>query len=255
VTYFFLNLHDAWQGGRSAASALFHVLLFLKSVVDAAPGWPDVECHATLLAVRIDNPAAESPAATPLVGRLFSPTRRLGQARAPAVLLLRGVPGVEDNADLAYALRDAGLHVLDMRHAAGWGAAAGVSVDAVRREAAAARRWLSARGDVEADRLIVIGHGLGGYLALRVALDDDAAGGGGAPGSAICGAAALSPLSPGSGAELPVGPEAREIAGGGVEWAGGARRRPSLCAADCDIFALACCPASDCVSHFSHLPC
>ncbi len=198
--------------------------LFFLSFVDAAPGWPDVECHATLLAVRIE-PTSESSAAPSLLCRLFSPTRRLGQGRAPAALLLRGVPGVEDNADLAYALRDAGLHCLELRN--GWASSApgveGVSVDAVRRDVAAARRWLSARGDVEADRLVVIGHGMGGYLALRTALEaGDAADGVGAQGSVICGAVALSPLAPRGGAELPVGPEAREIVGGVVEWAGGA---------------------------------
>lgn len=207
---------------------MFPFLLF--SAVGAAPGWPDVECHASLLAVRIQpgSSSPDAPAGPPLLGRLFSPTRRLGQARAPAALLLRGVPGVEDNADLAYALRDAGLHCLDLRH--GWDTAetgAGASVEAARREVAAARAWLAARGDVEADRLVVVGHGLGGYLALRAALEDGAGGDGGAPGSVICGAAALSPLAPGGGAELPVGPEAREIAGGLVEWAEGAPPSPA----------------------------
>ena len=90
--------------------------------------------------------------------------------------------------------------------------------------------WLAARGDVEADRLLVVGHGLGGYLALRMALEGADAGAGASAEAArpanasqfiICGAVALCPLAPGVGGDLPVGPEGREVAGGAVQWSGG----------------------------------
>lgn len=84
---------------------------------------------------------------------------------------------------------------------------------------------------MEPDRLVVIGHGLGGYLALRTALEGIDAGNPSeaaacAPAAAVCGAVALSPLSPGGCAGLPVGPEAREVEGWAVRWAGGALPGP-----------------------------
>jgi hypothetical protein len=105
----------------------------------AAPGWPDVQAHATIRAVRTNHPAGER-----LLGRLLSPTRRLGQAKAPAALLVRGVPGAEDCGDLAYALRDAGLHCFDLLHSGCFAPAsgeAGVSLDAIHKEVAAALRF------------------------------------------------------------------------------------------------------------------
>ena len=128
-------------------------LLLLVMPVHGVPGWPEVEAHATLLAVR-----AELPSGRRIIGRLFSPTLRLGQKRAPAVLLLRGVPGVEDCGDVAYALRDAGIHCLDLQHSGCWASAGiaptepegdkptGISLDSVRLDAAAALRCPPRRG-------------------------------------------------------------------------------------------------------------
>ena len=121
--------------------------LLIILAAQAAPGWPEVEVHATILAVRVEHPSGQR-----LTGRLLSPTRRLGQKKAPAALLLRGIPGVEDCGDLAYALRAAGLHCLDLKHSGCIdaesrvcgggedGAEEGVSLDSVRRDVAAALR-------------------------------------------------------------------------------------------------------------------
>ena len=43
-----------------------------------------------------------------LFGRLFSPALDSAASKAPSVLMLHGIPGTEQNFDVAYALRDVG---------------------------------------------------------------------------------------------------------------------------------------------------
>jgi len=93
------------------------------------------------------------------------------------VLLLHGLPGYENNADLAQAIRRAGWNVLIFHYRGTWGTAGSFSQLAAIEDTAEAARFLrdpanaaKYRGDPR--RLVVIGHSMGGFLAGYEACHD-----------------------------------------------------------------------------------
>jgi pimeloyl-ACP methyl ester carboxylesterase len=86
------------------------------------------------------------------------------------VLLLHGLPGYESNGDLAQSIRRAGWNVVLFHYRGTWGTAGIFSVSSAIEDTAAAVRFLrdpanaaKYRGDPQ--RLVVVGHSLGGFLA------------------------------------------------------------------------------------------
>jgi pimeloyl-ACP methyl ester carboxylesterase len=98
------------------------------------------------------------------------------------VLLLHGLPGYESNADLAQSIRRAGWNVLLFHYRGTWGTGGTFSVSSAIEDTASAVRFLrypvnTYRYRIDPQRLVVIGHSFGGFLAgYEASLDPDITG-------------------------------------------------------------------------------
>ena len=96
-----------------------------------------------------------------------------GPGPHPTVLLLHGLPGNEQNIDLAQTLRRAGWNVLAIHYRGSWGGSGTFSFDHCLEDAGAALDWIRDRaGDaalkLDARRTVVIGHSMGGFVAAHL---------------------------------------------------------------------------------------
>jgi pimeloyl-ACP methyl ester carboxylesterase/ribosomal protein S18 acetylase RimI-like enzyme len=88
-------------------------------------------------------------------------------------LLLHGIPGVEKNYDLAYALRGAGWNVLAFHYRGCWGSEGNYSLPGIVDDIAAALDYLSAHPAVDTRRLAGVGLSLGGWGVVMAAAYDE----------------------------------------------------------------------------------
>jgi pimeloyl-ACP methyl ester carboxylesterase len=97
----------------------------------------------------------------------------------PTLVLFHGLPGNEQNLDLAQAVRRAGWHVVTLHYRGSWGSPGhfrfaqtledGRAVLAHLRDSATMRTL-----GVDTARLVVAGHSMGGWVAAQVAAGDPA---------------------------------------------------------------------------------
>ena len=97
-----------------------------------------------------------------------------GPGRHPTVVLLHGFPGFEQNLDLAQAMRREGWNVLSLHYRGSWGVGGDFSLAHAIEDADAmvtfARSPESARKyHIDSDRIVVIGHSMGGFMAASAA--------------------------------------------------------------------------------------
>jgi len=102
-----------------------------------------------------------------------------GAALHPTVVLLHGFPGNERNLDIAQALRRAGYHAIYFNYRGSWGSGGSFSFGSAREDVLAVLSYLrtpaiAAKYDIDPQRISVLGHSMGGWLALT-GLADDAA--------------------------------------------------------------------------------
>jgi uncharacterized protein len=100
-----------------------------------------------------------------------------GAGPHPAVIVLHGYPGNERNLDLAHAIRRAGWNVLFFHYRGAWGSEGRFStahaIEDVHAAVAFMRSPDSSRNyRIDPDRLAVIGHSMGGYIAVEAAAAD-----------------------------------------------------------------------------------
>jgi pimeloyl-ACP methyl ester carboxylesterase len=100
-----------------------------------------------------------------------------GAGRHSTVLLLHGLPGFEGNLDLARALQRDGWNVLTFHYRGNWGSPGQYSFTHCIEDARAALAWLhtpegEAAAHVDPDRIVVIGHSLGGFAGAAAAAQD-----------------------------------------------------------------------------------
>lgn len=108
-----------------------------------------------------------------LLGVCLTPGGRRGE-RHPAVLLLHGFPGNEQNRDLAQDLRRAGMVTVFFHYRGNWGSGGEYALAHLPEDAAVVLDYLRAHADelgIDTDRLFLIGHSMGGFTTLNLLAD------------------------------------------------------------------------------------
>lgn len=97
-----------------------------------------------------------------------------GKGPHPTLIMLHGFPGYEQNLDLAHTLRRAGFNVLTFHYRGTWGSDGTFSLVNARQDVLTAVRFLRTRQDprIDAANIGLVGHSLGGFLALEAAAMD-----------------------------------------------------------------------------------
>ena len=98
-----------------------------------------------------------------LLGRMW-----LGKAEGPkpTVLLLHGLPGIDQNHDLAFALKNIGWNSLVFHYRGSWGSDGTYSLHNVLPDIDNALDFLKNHSEVDAENIVVCGHSLGGWAAV-----------------------------------------------------------------------------------------
>jgi uncharacterized protein len=118
-----------------------------------------------------------------------------GPGPHPTVILLHGWPGNEKNLDLAQSLRANGWNVLFFHYRGAWGSAGTYTFTHVYEDAAAAVDYVRTNAVTlrsNPERIVLVGHSMGGFAALMAAARDD---------RIVC-AAALTPADLGAMADV-----------------------------------------------------
>ncbi len=98
-----------------------------------------------------------------------------GPGPHPTVILLHGYPGNEKNLDLAQAMRRDGFNVMFFHYRGAWGSEGNFSFSNVVEDVGAAADFLRANAGTyrtDPDKLILIGHSMGGFAAFSAAAND-----------------------------------------------------------------------------------
>jgi uncharacterized protein len=103
--------------------------------------------------------------------------RAQGKQLHPLVVLLHGFPGNERNLDLAQALRRDGYDVLYFNYRGSWGSGGNFSFESARQDVANVLKFVrnestADKYGIDAQRIVLIGHSMGGWLALAGTADD-----------------------------------------------------------------------------------
>ncbi len=101
-----------------------------------------------------------------------------GAGPHPAVILLHGFPGNEKNLDLAQAMRRAGWNVLYFNYRGSWGTPGDFSFTHCMEDVASAIAYLrdpanATKLRVDAKRIVLIGHSMGGFMTAYGGAHDD----------------------------------------------------------------------------------
>ena len=105
-----------------------------------------------------------------------------GAGPKPTMVLLHGLPGNEQNLDLAQAVRRAGWNVLTLHYRGSWGSPGRFTLAGAGEDVDAAMAFLRqpdtvAQYGIDPRRIVIAGHSMGGFFAARhAAAHDDVAG-------------------------------------------------------------------------------
>lgn len=116
---------------------------------------------ASTLTVEIPSHAAV------MNGMVYRPS---GPGPFPLVILMHGLPGNEQNMDLAQALRRAGWAVLTFHYRGSWGSDGDFSIDHVLEDADAAATFARNAGkawNIDPTRIVLMGHSMGGLATAH----------------------------------------------------------------------------------------
>lgn len=102
-----------------------------------------------------------------------------GAGPHPVVILLHGFPGNERNLDLAQDIRRAGWDVLYFNYRGSWGTPGDFSFSHGIEDVAAAITYLrqpenARRLRLDSSRIVLVGHSMGGFMAVQAASADPA---------------------------------------------------------------------------------
>ena len=148
----------------------------------------------------VAHPAAMESFQLPSHGALLNALMYEAAGAGPhgTVMLLHGFPGNEKNLDLAQAMRRDGWNVLYFDYRGSWGSPGAFSFQHSIEDAQSALGYLrdpanAAKLRVDLARIVVVGHSMGGMIALYTAAHDDKVLAVGAISAADMGGAALLP--------------------------------------------------------------
>jgi pimeloyl-ACP methyl ester carboxylesterase len=126
-----------------------------------------------------DRPAAMVAFALPTHGVAINAVlyTAAGAGPHPTVLFLHGLPGNEQNLDLAQAMRREGWNVLTMHYRGAWGSPGSFTFAHCLEDAAAALAWLrtpehDAKYAIDPKKIVVMGHSMGGWITAYTAAHD-----------------------------------------------------------------------------------
>jgi uncharacterized protein len=102
-----------------------------------------------------------------------------GAGQHPTMVLLHGLPGNEQNLDLAQAIRRAGWNVLTLHYRGSWGSPGVFSIAHVLEDADAAvdfvrRTEIAEKFGIDTRRIVLGGHSMGGFASAAHARHDRA---------------------------------------------------------------------------------
>jgi uncharacterized protein len=127
------------------------------------------------------NPAAMQSFQTPSHGALLNAFVYVaaGAEMHPTVILLHGFPGNERNLDLAQSIRRAGWNVLYFDYRGSWGSPGNFSFSHCIEDTQAAIAYLrdpanAAKLHSDPNTIVLIGHSMGGFMALQAGALDPA---------------------------------------------------------------------------------
>jgi dienelactone hydrolase len=159
-----------------------HNIALLAAITLADPAMAQAPAALPPPAIYVDPPTdAAHPASTSAVeipshgsvmnGMIYRPA---GAGPFPLVILMHGLPGNEQNMDLAQALRRAGWAVLTFHYRGSWGSEGQFSIDHVIEDARVAASYsaepaIAKSWHIDPTRIVVIGHSMGGLAAARSA--------------------------------------------------------------------------------------
>jgi uncharacterized protein len=104
-----------------------------------------------------------------LLGGLY---RGAGLGSRPTAILLHGLPGTEQNLDIAYRLREVGWNCLYFHYRGSWGSDGAFSLANMADDVQAAIGWVSSQPCVDSDRLAIVSFSIAVLpAALRGAFD------------------------------------------------------------------------------------
>src|ERR1700733_12959234 len=100
-----------------------------------------------------------------------------GNGQHPTVAFFHGLPGNEQNLDLAQAVRRAGWNVLTLHYRGSWGSPGVFSIEHVLEDAAAAvifvrRPDIAEKFGIDTHRIVLGGHSMGGFASAAHARAD-----------------------------------------------------------------------------------
>lgn len=126
-----------------------------------------------------DHPAAMETFQLPSHGALLNALVYVaaGAGPHPTIVLLHGFPGNEKNLDIAQAARRAGWDVLYFDYRGSWGSPGDFSFTHCLEDTEAAVAWLRDAGNaakVRSDpaKIVLVGHSMGGFMALETGARD-----------------------------------------------------------------------------------
>jgi pimeloyl-ACP methyl ester carboxylesterase len=171
------SVADRWR--RAACGSLAAILL-LGLVIRASAATP----AAVIADPPLDkaHPAAMVYVRIPSHGELMNGVLYTASGVGPhwVVMLFHGFPGNEQNLDLAQAMRRAGFDVLTMHYRGAWGSPGKFSFTHALEDSDAAVAFLRSNAvkfDIDAKRIFVAGHSMGGWMAASAAAHDRAVAG------------------------------------------------------------------------------
>jgi pimeloyl-ACP methyl ester carboxylesterase len=165
---------------RSALSAVLATILALAATYSLAA--PPADLPAAIYtdpAPDKDHPARMEVLHIPSHGLLLNGIAYIaaGAGEHPVVVLLHGLPGNEKNLDLAQAIRRAGWTVVTFNYRGSWGTPGNFRFAQNLEDADAALAFVrdpanAKRLGLDPRRIVIIGHSMGGWVAINTAAHD-----------------------------------------------------------------------------------